>query len=79
MACRDERELSSNSADSHALAARITLRHRICFSVRVAVSTYDTALTRIESSVINSRAIALAMTVTLPVFIAGMIWTWLDE
>ena len=47
--------------------------------MRVALSTYETAVTLPSPSVISSRAIAPVMTVSLPVFIAGKIIAWLDE
>src|SRR5436190_140939 len=72
-------EFSSSRADSHALAATTTALHRTCFSVRVALSTYDTDVTFPLPSVISSRAIAPVITVSRPVFIAGKIIAWLDE
>ena len=42
---RGDFEFSSSRADSQALAATTTARQRICFSVRVALSTYETAVT----------------------------------
>src|ERR1700683_3766969 len=76
---RGDFEFSSSRADSHALAATTTARQRICCSVRVALSTYETAVTLPEALVISSRAMAPVKTVTLPVFIAGKIIAWLDE
>src|SRR5271154_1844506 len=76
---RGDFEFNSKRADSHALAATTTARQRICFSVRVALSTYETAVTLPEASVISSRAIAPVITVSFPVFIAGKIIAWLDE
>src|SRR5437764_1432954 len=72
-------ELSSRRADSHALAATTTALQRTCFSVRVALSTYDTAVILPPAPVISSRAIAPVITVSLPVFMAGKIIAWLDE
>ena len=71
-------EFSSNRADSQALAATTTARQRICFSVLVVLSIYDTAFTRPLSSTNSSRAIALLMIERFPVFIAGKIMAWLD-
>src|SRR5918995_4040872 len=71
--CRDDLELSSRRADSHALAASTTVRQRTCRSLPLVLSMYDTAVTLPASSVISSRAMALAITCTLPVFIAGKI------
>src|SRR5437016_4487905 len=68
---RADFEFSSNRVDSQQLAATTTDRHLTCFSVRVFLSIYDTALTFPSSSVISSRAIALVIRVTLPDFIAG--------
>src|SRR4029079_3024388 len=73
------REFKSSRADSHALAATTTARHRTCFSVRVALSTYDTAVTFPSASVINSRAMAPVTTVSVPDFMAGKIMAWLEE
>src|SRR5436189_5763875 len=71
-------EFSSSRADSHALAATTTALHRTCFSVRVALSTYDTAVIfPFEDT--SSRAIAPVIRVRRPVFIAGKIIAWLDE
>src|SRR6185295_3829386 len=75
---RPDFEFSSSRADSHALAATTTLRQRICLSVRVALSTYETAVTFPEASVISSRAIAPVITLRRPVFIAGKIIAWLE-
>src|SRR3954454_540465 len=79
--CPDELatfEFSSSRADSQALAATTTALHRTCFSVRVALSTYDTAVI-LPLPVTSSRAIAPVITVSLPVFMAGKIIAWLDE
>ena len=70
---REDFELRSRRADSHALAARTTVRQRICFSLPSVLSMYETAVTFPVASVSSSRAIALAMTCTFPVFIAGKI------
>src|SRR6187551_2911392 len=67
---RDDFEFRSSRADSHALAARTTVRHRTWRSTPVFLSTYDTAVTFPEASVMSSRAIALATTSTRPVAIA---------
>src|ERR1700709_2364788 len=75
---RGDFEFSSSRADSHALAATTTARHRTCFSVRVALSTYETAVTLPELSVTSSRAIAPVSSVNFPVFIAWKIIAWLD-
>src|SRR5689334_25181725 len=76
---RDDLELSSSRADSHALAATTTALQRTCFSVRVALSTYETAVTLPSPLVISSRAMAPVNIVSRPVFIAGKIIAWLDE
>src|SRR3954463_12472531 len=76
---RGDFELSSSRADSQALAATTTALHRTCFSVRVALSTYETAVILPLPPVISSRAIAPVITVSLPVFIAGKIIAWLEE
>src|SRR3954452_19500919 len=76
---RGDFEFSSRRADSQALAATTTALQRICFSVRVALSTYDTAVTLPSPLVISSRAIAPVIMVSLPVFMAGKIIAWLDE
>src|SRR5229473_581935 len=67
----EDLELSSKRADSHALAARTTARALMRFSVRVALSMYETpsALPSLPSK--TSRAIA-------PVAIAGGSRTWLE-
>src|SRR4029079_13600170 len=67
--CRDDFEFRSKRADSHALAASTTVRQRTCFSLPLVLSMYDTAVTLPLASVTSSRAIALAMTWTFPVFI----------
>ena len=72
-------ELSSSRADSHALAATTTALQRTCFSVRVALSTYETAVTLPSPLATSSRAIAPEKIVSRPVFIAGKIIAWLDE
>src|SRR4029079_12058933 len=72
---RDDFEFRSRRADSHALAARTTVRQRTCFSLPSVLSMYETATTLPVASVASSRAIALATTCTLPVFIAGKICT----
>src|ERR1700720_4516159 len=71
-------EFSSKRADSQALAAKTTARAFTRFSVRVALSMYETpsALPSLPSS--TSRAIAPVTIVSLPVFIAGGIITWLE-
>src|SRR2546422_993964 len=75
---RGDFELSSRRADSHALAATTTVRQRIFVSVRMALSTYDTAVTLPSASVISSRAMAPVITCSFPVFIAGKIIAWLE-
>src|ERR1051326_3649886 len=57
---RDDFELSRSRADSHALAATTTALQRTCFSIRVALSTYDTAVTFPSAFVMSSRAMANA-------------------
>src|SRR3954466_1993283 len=66
-------ELRSRRADSHALAARTTVRQRTCFSLPSVLSTYETAVTLPVGSVISSRAIAFATPCPFPFFIAGKI------
>src|SRR5690349_7348762 len=73
--CLDDFEFNSSRADSQALAARTTLRQRTCFSLPSVLSMYETAVTLPLASVTSSRAIALLITCTLPVFIAGKICT----
>src|SRR5439155_12416607 len=76
---RGDLEFSSSRADSHALAATTTARQRIWRSLRVALSTYDTAVTFPELSVRSSRAMAPVKMVSLPGFMAGKIIALLDE
>src|SRR5689334_1101783 len=76
---RGDFEFSSRRADSHALAATTTARQRTCRSVRVALSTYDTAVTRPSGPDTSSRAMAPVNTVRRPVFMAGKIMAWLEE
>src|SRR5262249_44924796 len=76
---RADFELSSRRADSQALAATTPALHRTCFSVRVALSTYETAVTLPSELVINSRAMAPVRIVRRPDFIAGKIIAWLEE
>src|SRR5580698_2611669 len=71
-------ELSSNLADSQALAATTTARALTRFSVRVALSIYETPSALPSLPRITSRAIAPVIIVSLPVFIAGGIITWLE-
>ena len=66
-------------ADSHALAASTTVRQRICCSLRVALSIYETAVTLPVESVISCRAMAPVNSFTRPVFMAGNTCTWLAE
>src|SRR5579863_60916 len=74
----DDFEFKSRRADSHALAATTTALQRMVFSVRVALSTYDTPLTLPELSTRSSRAIAPLMMLSRPVFMAGKIMAWLE-
>src|SRR5258706_1752559 len=69
----DDFEFKSRRADSHALAATTTALHLMVFSVRVALSTYDTPLTLPELSTRSSRAIAPLMMLRRPAFITGEI------
>src|SRR5580700_5682640 len=71
-------EFRSNRADSHALAARTTARAFTRFSVRVALSMYETPVALPSDPTKTSRAIAPVINVSLPVAIAGGISTWLE-
>src|SRR5580693_2435168 len=71
-------ELRSNRADSHALAASTTARAFTRFSVRVALSMYETPCALPSLPRITSRAIAPVTIVSFPVFMAGGIITWLE-
>ena len=73
--CVDDFELSSRRADSARAAESTTVRQRTWRSSPVVLSMYDTAVTLPDASVMSSRAIELASTVTRPVAIAGKIWT----
>src|SRR5690349_23615096 len=79
LGCWLDLELSSSRADSHALAATTTALQRTCFSLRVALSTYETAVTLPEPSVTSSRAMAPVIRLRRPVFMAGKIMAWLEE
>src|SRR5580704_7428141 len=71
-------EFRSSRADSHALAARTTARAFTRFSVRVALSMYETPSALPSDPTKTSRAIAPVTIVSFPVFIAGGIITWLE-
>src|ERR1700720_2152238 len=71
-------EFSSKRADSHALAARTTARALTRFSVRVALSMYETPSALPSLPTRTSRAIAPVISVSLPVAIAGGSRTWLE-
>src|SRR5579864_993853 len=71
-------EFSSNRADSQALAARTTARAFTRFSERAALSMYETPSALPSLPRRTSRAIAPVIIVSLPVFIAGGIITWLE-
>src|SRR5688500_960378 len=68
-------ELRRMRADSHALAARTTIRARTWFSRIEVLSIYATPLASPVSSTVTSRAIALAIIRSLPVVSAGGIST----
>src|SRR5512141_723076 len=76
---RDDFELSSSRADSHALAASTTTRARTCSSFIVVLSMYDTPVARPLASVVTSRAIASDTMVSLPVLSAGRRRTLVEE
>ena len=73
-----ERELSSSRADSHALAASTTALAYTRFSVRVTTSMYETPWALPSAPTMTSLAIAPVSMVSLPVFIAGGMSTWLE-
>src|SRR4051812_24864775 len=64
-------EFSRMRADSQALAASTTIRAFTCLSSPVALSTYDTPVARPFGPTVTSRAIALVISVRLPVARAG--------
>src|SRR5713226_5166326 len=68
---RADFEFKRSRADSHALAARTTIRARTWYSRRSWVLTYETPVASPCSSVTISRAIALVTIVSLPVLSAG--------
>src|SRR5688572_5131162 len=68
---RDDFELSSSRADSHALAARITTFAVTVYSCMSSLLTKDTPVATPSLLVKTSRAIALGMMSTFPVAIAG--------
>src|SRR5580658_10892051 len=71
-------ELSNKRADSQALAAKTTARAFTRFSVRVALSMYETPVALPSGPTKTSRAIAPVINVSLPVAIAGGSNTWLE-
>src|SRR5688572_577920 len=75
----DDFELSRMRADSHALPATTTIRARTWLSREVPLSTYVTPLASPAASTVTSRAIALEMIFSRPVFSAGGISTDGDE
>ncbi len=64
-------ELSRSRALSIALAASTTTFARTCSSVLVFLSMYDTPFASPSAPTVTSRAIALVMSVSLPVASAG--------
>src|SRR5262245_53687096 len=76
---RGDFELRRSRADSHALAARTTIRARTWYSRRSCVLTYDTPVARPLASVTTSRAIAPATIFRRPVASAGGSRTEGDE
>src|SRR5579859_770937 len=77
--CLDDLELRSSRADSHALAARITVFAVTSYSSMSSLFTYETPVALPSLSVNTSRAMALAITSTFPVFKAGFTSTDDDE
>src|SRR6476646_4449755 len=72
---RDDLLLSSSRADSQALAASTTTFARTCLSVRDFLSMYETPVARPSLPTVTSRAMALVISVRLPVFSAGAMRT----
>src|SRR5207248_11687227 len=74
----EDLEFSKRRADSQALAATTIARAFTRFSERVALSTYETAVALPSLSTRISRAMAPVIKVSLPVFVAGGMNTWLE-
>src|SRR5689334_3114431 len=71
----DDLELSRMRDDSSALAASTTTRARMNLSSPVVLSMYDTPVASPSLPTCTSRAIALVMSVSLPVLSAGAMST----
>jgi len=68
-------EFNNSRAVSHALADSTTILARTCSSAPVFLLMYDTPVARPSDPSVTSRAIALVMSVSLPVCCAGAINT----
>src|SRR5678816_1603566 len=71
----DDLEFNNSRAVSHALADSTTTRARTCSSAPVFLSMYETPVARPFGPTVTSRAIALVISVSLPVASAGAINT----
>src|SRR5437016_9965825 len=71
-------EFNNRRADSQALAPTTKALAKTLFSVRVALSMYETASALPVFPIAISRAIAPVTSVNLPVFSAYGIITWLE-